>query len=93
MITQKTYTIKGHYIDGVLGKRLDETRVTAINDLPGVVVFTPKGPFYSELFIGDETTPIPREQLHESLQGLVELTTKEHERKSSDRAFAIRKAL
>jgi len=73
------YTIWGHYVGGVLGRRLSETAVTGINELPGVVVHTKEGAYYSELcrLPASRLEPIPRKDLTEETQGLVELTTKE----------------
>ena len=77
MENQERYIIKGQRLSGILAERLDETRIKAIASLPGVVVYTSRGVFYSELYIGDNETSVPNDKLTETTQGLVELTTNE----------------
>lgn len=66
----------GHHITGILGVRLDQTRVTAISDLPGIVVYTKNGPYYAELWRVSAEEPISREEITEGTHGLVDLVTK-----------------
>lgn len=72
-----TYRIQGHRINGILGQRLEETAVTAINNLPGVIVKTSEGRFYSEIYHLGKEEPIARKDMTETMQGLVEIETKE----------------
>jgi hypothetical protein len=78
---QQKYKIRGQRIESLLGARLEEIRSTAINDFPGVVVYTNHGVFYSELYTvlpsGATGTSAERKDLTEITQGLVELTTRE----------------
>ncbi len=81
-MAEETYTIIGRYIGRPLGFRLNEARITAISDFPGVVVYTNKGEvYYSELYKGRkvhtaDSVPVSRDDLTKAMQGLVELTTK-----------------
>lgn len=79
MEKEKAYTIIGHQVEGPLEYRLNEAKITAIDDFPGVVVYTKQGVYYSELYDGQgvELAPVPRKKLTETTQGLVESTTKE----------------
>lgn len=74
------YRIEGHLIKGKLGRRLDEVRITGLNSMEGVIVYTDKGPFYSELYEIGCNEPIPRNQLNEETQGLLETTIEEYSR-------------
>ena len=77
----QSYLIKGHKVNGILGDRLEETSVTGINQLPGVIVPTSKGIFYSEIYILGNSEPIPRIELTETTHGLAELVTEEMAKK------------
>lgn len=70
------FRIKGHKISGALGSRLEETAVTAINDLPGVLVHTRNGVYYSELYFSGQTESIHRTTFNELTHGFVDYFTK-----------------
>lgn len=87
-----SYLIKGHRVNGILGDRLAETAVTGINQLPGVLVPTSRGVFYSEIYVLGNTEAISRRELDETTQGLVEVVTKEMADNGTD-LFAVRRSL
>ncbi len=75
------YKIEGHIVKDLLGRRLAETAVIDVNNLPGIVVHTRQGTFYSELYKlpynAVRRVPVERDEFTETTRGLVELTTKE----------------
>ena len=81
MAQKRMYKIEGHLVGDLLGRRLAETAVTDVNNLPGIVVHTEQGTFYSELYKlpcdAARRVPVERDEFTETTQGLVELTTKE----------------
>lgn len=86
-----SYLIIGHKVDGLLGNRLQKTAVTAINSLPGVLVPTQNGVFYSELYPVGREEAIERSHMDETTQGLVETVTKEMA-KQGKTSFNIRRS-
>ena len=86
-----SYVIRGHVIEGLLAQRLDETRITEIKSLQGVVVYTTRGVFYSEISMVGDTKPLNKNELNETTQGLVEAVTKEEAGKGK-REFTIRRS-
>jgi len=86
------YVIKGQRVLGLLGDRLEETAVTAINDLPGVLVPTFRGVYYSELYLIGHDEPIPKQNMDETTQGLTEAVTKEMAEEAR-RTFVKRRSL
>jgi hypothetical protein len=84
------FTLKGHKIDGLLEKRLLEPGYSRINQLPGLLVHTSRGLFYSELYLPGHDEPVPREGFTELTHGFTEYFTKlmaEH----GDVAFSIQR--
>ena len=86
-----SYLIKGHKVNGILGQRLAETAASGINQLPGVLVPTSKGVFYSELYVLGQAEAIPRRDLNETTHGLIERVTEEMANKRM-KAFTIRRS-
>ncbi|MEK6888959.1 MAG: hypothetical protein AABW80_02515 [Nanoarchaeota archaeon] len=86
-----SYRIEGHKVGGMLGERFKEVAFTAINGLPGVLVPTDRGVYYSELYHIGFKKAIPRDELDETTNGLVVFVTREMVAKGKSK-FNVRRS-
>ena len=79
------YTIKGSYIPGLLGRRLNEVRIDGFSEeskVPGIIIYTSlddssgNAVFYSEIYRKGEDNPLQRNEMTETLNELVYSVTK-----------------
>jgi len=70
------YTFNGQKIIGELASQLDKSRVTGISGTEGVIVYTQNGIYFVQTY-DEHKQRVPRDNMNEYLQGLLESRTKE----------------
>jgi len=84
------YRIIGHKLNGLFAKRLANTGLTSVNYLPGKLVKTSRGLYYSEMYEVENKSPLDVRDLDETLDGLVISVTKEMAKKGKSSFNAVR---